>query len=255
MNLVLMCILFAIGANLLAFLLWTCVRRLFSMEVRLETNSVASSYFSTIGTIYAVILGFMLFDVWNDFQDAARNVELEASSLGQIVRLADRFPPAVKTNVRQAVREYAAATIDPGGSAMQNGMDSPEDVASYNRLWDVMSGIKAADGREILFHDHMLSAATEFAKYRRLREFKARASLPSILWIVLWTGGLITIGFSCLFGVESGRMHLVKILCLTTMVSIVMFAIWEIYGPFEGLVVVRPDAFQMLLQQLLAGGV
>ena len=250
MNLVGHCLLFTLGANVLAVCLWLLVRRFCSLERRLVSNNVSSSYFNTIGTVYAVVLGFMLFDVWGDFQNAARTVEMEAGALAEIARISSGYAPPLRASLQKAVHDYAQAVVDYEWQAMQEGGTSPQAAQAYSKLWQIITSVKPISQWEIIMHGHVIDAAMDLMKHRRLRELKARSSLPPILWIVLWVGGIITVGFSCFFGVEQDHMHLFKIVCLTTMVFIVVFSVWEIYGPFQGSVTVTPDAFHLLLRQL-----
>src|SRR5262245_16020940 len=46
------------------------VRSLVPADVLRETNDVAGNYLQTVGTIYAVLLAFVVFVVWQQFNDA-----------------------------------------------------------------------------------------------------------------------------------------------------------------------------------------
>ena len=61
-------------------------------EKRQVHNELIGWQLNIIGTTYAVILGFMLYTVWTDFGAANLNVDLEASALRNVYRLAEGLP-------------------------------------------------------------------------------------------------------------------------------------------------------------------
>src|SRR4051812_21824674 len=57
-----------------------------------ESQEVAAAIYAVIGTIYAVILAFVVVVVWEQFNDADRVVHEEASHLGNLRQMAQAFP-------------------------------------------------------------------------------------------------------------------------------------------------------------------
>ncbi len=76
---------------------------------------------------------------------------------------------------------------------------------------------------------------------------QSRAKLPGILWTVLVIGGIITVGISCLFGVENYRLHVLYAIALTCLVALMLIAIADIDRPFQGAVHVSSDSFKLAL--------
>lgn len=74
--------------------------------------------------------------------------------------------------------------------------------------------------------------------------------MPSILWTVLVIGGILTVAFTFLFGVEPPWFHRVAIAALTVVIVLVLYTIYRIEYPFTGEVRVRPDAFELVLQKI-----
>jgi hypothetical protein len=93
-------------------------------------------------------------------------------------------------------------------------------------------------------------------EHRRMRMLQSRKRLPGILWAVLIVGGIVTVGASCFFGVDSLRLHAINTAALTLLVSFMLIAIADIDRPFQGAVHVSPDGFKLALETLkrLRGG-
>ena len=65
-------VLIVTGSIVGALLFWWFVRRIWPPERRRLHNEITGWQISVLGTTYAVIMGFMLFAVWSDFEVAER---------------------------------------------------------------------------------------------------------------------------------------------------------------------------------------
>lgn len=84
--------LFVIGAMVLSVVIVLVLNRVWPIRSRKLVNDVTGWQLGILGTTYGVILGFMLFTVWNDFRTAEVNTNLEASSLLTLTRIAKGLP-------------------------------------------------------------------------------------------------------------------------------------------------------------------
>ena len=64
------------------------LNRLWPISRRKLVNDVTGWQLGILGTTYGVILGFMLYTVWNDFRVAEINTNREAASLLTVSRVA-----------------------------------------------------------------------------------------------------------------------------------------------------------------------
>src|ERR1700761_333909 len=118
------------------------LNRIWPRELRKIHNELIGWQLNIIGTTYAVILGFMLYTVWTDFVAANLNVDLEASALRNIYRLADGLPSQQRTQLEQQARSYAVAVINQDWPAMANDQ-TPEESHEINQaMWKTLMSVK-----------------------------------------------------------------------------------------------------------------
>jgi len=98
--------------------------------------------------------------------------------------------------------------------------------------------------------DHSLSELTVMTEHRRVRLLQSRKKLPAILWAVLIVGGIVTVGSTCLFGIEDFKLHSVQGFEISFLVSLMLVAIAAIDRPFQGQVRVAPEAFQYAIDTM-----
>jgi uncharacterized protein YeaO (DUF488 family) len=224
----------------LALSLLILVRKLWPRALRQEHNDLVGWQIGVLGTTYAVILGSMLWNVWNNFQAAELNAELEANSLVNVYRLSQGLSSAQAAEVQKLAREYADVMLDEEWPAMSKQNVSSAGFNVTQRLWAVMVQAQARQAPESLSLSQILAELANMTQHRRIRQLQSRSSLPGILWAILIIGGLITIGSSCLFATENFRLHFILVFSLSLMVSLVLVAIADIDRPFQGSVHVEP---------------
>jgi cation transporter-like permease len=71
--------------------------------------------------------------------------------------------------------------------------------------------------------------------------------LPGILWVVLITGGVIVVGFTYLFGLDSTLIHLLMVASLALIIALVLFTVAALNFPFKGDITIGPDAMEHVL--------
>lgn len=220
------------------------LNRFWPSEARRRHNDLVGWQVGVVGTTYAVIIGFMLYAVWNDFEAARANVDAEANALVNISRLAEGLPQDQKANVQAIARRYADLMVTREWDVMNRGGKAPlESQALAQSLWQAVIRKESLDAAEATSLDHTIQELTELTRHRRLRELQSEAGLPGILWAVLMAGAVITIASSCLFGTTSFPLHFLQVLALSVLVALSLMAIGDIARPFQGSVHVEPDAF------------
>src|SRR6185437_3944152 len=96
--------------------------RFWSRRLQGQTRSdVLASYVTVIGTLYAVLLAFVLLSVWEQYDSARAAAEREASAMADLVRLTAGLPEPAAGGVRAALREYGQAVIDDEWARMADG--------------------------------------------------------------------------------------------------------------------------------------
>jgi large-conductance mechanosensitive channel len=73
-------------------------------------NEVAGNYLQTVGTIYAVLLAFVVFVVWRQHNDTRNTVESEANELSDFSRAIQALPGTQL--VRDFVQKYGKVVVD-----------------------------------------------------------------------------------------------------------------------------------------------
>jgi hypothetical protein len=237
-----------VGAAMgLSIVIVAVLNRAWPISNRKLVNDVTGWQLGILGTTYGVILGFMLYTVWNDFRGAEVNANLEASSLLTVSRISAGLPSPERETIHALGMKYAQATISEDWPAMQAQQDARASERFAGDMWKVLAEMKSA-GTGNSSADHLENALKDLSERRNLREQELRNRLPGILWLLLMAGAGATVGSSCLLGNDNKWLHYCQVLALTFVVAVALASIADLARPFEGAVSVTPIAFERALK-------
>jgi hypothetical protein len=226
-----------------SMLFMTALNRFWPREKRQAHNDLIGWQLNIIGTTYAVILGFMLYTVWTDFGAANLNVDLEASALRNVYRLAEGLPEQQRAQLQSEARAYVVAVIDRDWPEMDLD-ETPEESHEINQaMWKTLMSVKLATPSEITAEDHALSELSVLTEHRRSRLLQSKYRLPTIFWGVLLIGAFLTITSASMFGSANTTLHAIQVFSFTLLITLVLLAIADVNRPFRGWVHVSNYAF------------
>jgi Protein of unknown function (DUF4239) len=226
--------------------LWVA-RRTLSTE-RLQKSHDLTVYCGTIaGTVYAVILAFILFAAWNDFSAAKQVVADETVALENLAYIGRGLPTAIRAPFEHDAVQYARLVIDEEWPLMAHGGKS----TNVSRVMDDMGLLvlkaRSTPGVDPLVIDHTMTDLAQLQADRQTRLLQANSSLPPILWMVLVAGAVVTLIFSLLVATGDFSVHAVHTALLAALLALVLVAIQDIKSPFDGVVRVESSDMQRAL--------
>src|SRR6184192_1523628 len=102
----------SIVAAAIALLGLYLVRKKYPAEVLKENHEVAAIIFNAFGLFYGVMVAFVVFVTWSGYDEATKNLQMEASEALHLYHNAEGFPDATKKTIQQALRNYVASVYN-----------------------------------------------------------------------------------------------------------------------------------------------
>jgi hypothetical protein len=230
------------------------VQRLVPTDRRKQHNDVAGFIYAVLGVSYAVLLGLVLIAVWEKWDAAEAITTDEANELAGIFWWAHSLPQPEGRHIQELVRSYARVVVEEEWPMMAQGRSSPEAWATLDELRGTILGLEPPKGAQQMGYDQMrynemLEQLHDLGNARRERLLAAGQGLPPILWIVLILGGVITVGFTYLFGLENTLVHLIMVGALALIISLSLFTVAALDYPFKGDIRIHPAAYEQDLER------
>src|SRR3982751_3721382 len=98
-----------------------------------EASNELGNYLQTVGSIYAVLLAFVVFVVWGQFNDARGYLDREATALVDLHRTASGLPTASRKEIQSGLRAYVDAVLRDEWPAMAS-----RDEAAIDRIAELL---------------------------------------------------------------------------------------------------------------------
>src|SRR5206468_5375312 len=76
------------------------VRKKYSTEVLRENHEVAAIIFNAFGLFYGVMVAFVVFVTWSGYDDATKNLQMEANEVDDLFHTTKAFPDPAGTTIR-----------------------------------------------------------------------------------------------------------------------------------------------------------
>jgi hypothetical protein len=211
-------------------------------------NDVLSTYVAVIGTLYAVLLAFVLLSVWEQFDTARAAAEREASQMADLTRLTDGLPEPSATRVRAALREFSTAVVEEWPTMADRARSDRTDRA-LDKVWRVLIETEPASGRGTSIYDQALERLRSASDSRQDRLSQAHPSVQPVIWILLIGGGVLTLVSTYFFETTAHAYQPVNV-GLTLMIAFILYLVYVFDRPFTGDIATQPTAMQAVVEML-----
>jgi hypothetical protein len=210
------------------------VRKKYSAEVLKENHEVAAIIFNAFGLFYGILLAFVVFVTWSGYDDATKNLQMEASEALDIFHTAATFPDSPKKIIQQGVKDYLVAVNNDEVPKMAGGDLQLYSGGAHNslRILFVQVDSSSVPNREL--YGETLRCLNNLAQYRRMRIFAGNNTVPPVIWLVLLVGGIFAVSYTFFFGMKNIEAQYLLTTTLTVMISSILFLIFVLDHPFTG---------------------
>lgn len=204
----------------------------------------------TFGLVYAVLLGLLTVASFQNTKDLQDDISREASDLSTIYRTTDGYPDPLRSELQAELRDYTRYVIEKDWPAHRKGIVL---MGGEHRLEVIRSTLMAyepATRTRDLLQSELLRYLDAMTVAREQRLAAVTASIPRVLWYVVFIGAFLMIAFLWML-----HMELVPQIVLggitAFFLGIMIFLIYAMDRPLQGAVSVSPDAFRSVYQLVM----
>jgi len=214
-------------------------------------NEIVGFIFAVLGGFYGLLLGFVVFLVWDSANSAQTNAGKEGSLARGLYRDIKYFPGTAE--VKPLMSSYMLF-VHSIVEKEYPGMEKMEPYSTFNRKYfnDVFIEVEKLDAHDTrvaqMFHN-----LNDLAIARSLRELDGSSEIPREIWLPLIIGALIILYMAILVDVESRRLHITVTGLLGGFIGMVIYIIIILDHPFTGKMKIEPTEYNTILQMEKAG--
>lgn len=213
-------------------------------------GDAAGALYATIGMVYAILVAIGSIAVWEPRAAASDSTAREATDLIEMYWSARSLDDPDRAGVQALIVQYTNEVITaewPSLAATRKPHAHAQELLS--RLRSKVEAVEPATDRQAAAHDELLARVADAADARRARIGVADEGMPYPLWPILVFGGVISIGFLYLFGLERTFPNGLMMFTVGGMVALLLVVIYQMEYPFSRGLSVGPQPFRDALQQ------
>jgi len=243
-------VVFAATYLLAASVYWVVTRLAVNDRAR-AFKAVSPGMLPPLGILFALLVGFIAVEVWNNFDKAKVAVAAEASALRAVVLLAGTFPEEQKTRIYALIDRHIEVAVNEGWPAMARHRLtlSTLPTALIEALHDTLT-LKPADDSQRIAQTEMVKAIHAAMDARRQRIVVSQSAVGTVKWAGILLQGLCTLVAIAMVHSDNRLACAIAMTLFATGIALSLLLIAAYSRPFTGEISVRPD----LLKQVITSG-
>ncbi|MER5226065.1 DUF4239 domain-containing protein [Streptomyces flaveus] len=234
-------------------LVQACVRRYFPSLRNGKHNDIAGFLLAVVGVVYAFIISFIAFNLWEQITTEYHATQTEASMVLQLAQDADVFDDTASSRIRQSALTYTRSVVAEWPTAA-TGHTTAEADRALEGLYTTYEELEPGNDTQRAFIEKSQDSLRELSILRTERVLDAlqETGPTSSLWVVILLASALTLGFSVIFGLEDARLHYGMVGAMSVLVATNLFLILELSYPFLGELSASPESMQTVIQAIQA---
>lgn len=248
--------LFIIGMTVILAFASAIFCSLFFDTHQLATNTdLISSVYEVMGTVYAILLTFTLWGVWQNFTEANNSVQNEAYALLDLVHVLETSIDTKKTTLRKAALAYSTLVVEREWPTLKNFTDTLINLREHNNCasLEVIHAVQNMDPqseREGIIFGQTLTLLTRWLDARRTRILIARGNSAKALWPLLFTGAFVLFAFHGLFVAKTLAIWAALLFGTSLVIGVTFYLIFSLDCPFSGSLCIDSEPFALTIDLL-----
>jgi hypothetical protein len=219
------------------------VRRFLSGWRDVESSQTIVGIAAMVMTLFALVLAFVVVNLYSGYVSAADNVSAEASSLRTLVRDAQAFPAAERIAINRAVTDYATEVREREFPMLRRG---EEDIDARRRLTGLFATVQSyspATESQRIFYQSATDQLDAITDERQGRIEAAESSIPGPLLALLIITALVTLATTTLLKTHRTAVDMVIVVSVALIVGAGIFTAVILEYPFSGSIAVSSAPF------------
>ncbi len=202
--------------------------------LHVDVHGVAA-YLGVLGGLYGIIMAFLMFVVWEQFNRVQMGLAREASGLENLCGVAACLsePGSIK-RIRLQAKQYVKSTAGDEPQRLARRETSAIAQEHFGALCQAVGGAEVKTERDRAVFDELLRALSRVIEARDERLGVSATRIPGTLWkLVVFVSFVLFAGFLVL-GVRSPVLSLAVVAAVGGSITFLLSVIKDMDNPFAG---------------------
>ena len=223
------------------------VTRLAVNERAKSFKAVSPGLLPPLGILFALLVGFIAVEVWNNFDKAKVAVAAEASALRDVVLLAGAFPDEQRKRIYAQINRHIDESVNKEWPEMaqQRATLSILPTTLIEQLHDTLA-LKPANDSQRAAQPEMLKALHNALDARRQRIVISESGMGTVKWAGIMLQGLCTLIAIAMVHSDNRLTCAITLTLFATGIALSLLLIAAYGRPFTGEISVGPELLKQV---------
>ncbi|MFV5696280.1 hypothetical protein ACM55G_12695 [Flavobacterium sp. LB3P122] len=218
------------------------------IKIMKSHNEVTGFIFLAIASFYSLLMSFVLFLVWDQFNDTYSNVSKEGNFALGLYRDIKFYPDSAESKqLMTPYLDFVNNVIHEEFPNMENTRPSPKTKESLNDIFYKMERLNPKNQFQIQLVAEMYNHLNQLDLYRGLRISSKDTEISPPLWLPMILGGIIIIICGSWMDIKNARMHIILNCLIGLFIGMLFFSIILLDNPFVGTIRIKPVEYKSIL--------
>lgn len=237
--------------SILAVAISYSIRQSFQTQNFLGDVSGLSAFLTVFGTLFGIMTAFIIFEVWGQWNQLSKLIDMEATGLESMFRLCLYLNDSrVEKEMKKAIFNYASMVMKGKFSRLGSGIRNPKAGMAFREIFKVLRSIQFDDSKDPIVFPMIVEQGGKLQETRTKRINQSLTRLPKILKLFFYISSifvvltLMTMPFAQFF---------YQVLAVGSIAYLIAFAVQlikDLDNPFVGHFRLTPEPFERALKHI-----
>jgi len=208
--------------------------RVIEDDVRARTSTSVIAVVGVVAGIYAILVGFVIVNEWQNFNQAQAQLSSESAALTTAYFDTSTLPEPNRSQIQQALIAYDRSVVcaELPSLAAHHGPT----VSTRRALQNIfkITANASAETQSSAFYSSAVSEIGQVATARRARVNAASSPLPNLLLIVILVTSVALVAVASVLDTQHRRWHLILTTAITVLVALNIALVITLDRPYVG---------------------
>lgn len=220
-----------------------------------DNTDLISAVYQVMGTIYAILLTFTLWGVWQAYTNAETAVQKESYALLDLVHVFDAAERWKEMGLRRAALQYLDAVVKKEWVRLKDMSNNAINLRDQChgptlKIIQAVQAINPEGEREMAVYAQALRIMENWLDARRTRILTAYGNTAKALWPLLLTGAFVLFAFNGLFVTETFGIWATLLAGTSMVIGLTFYLIFTLDCPFAGVPCINSEPFDLAIHML-----
>ena len=231
------------GAVIFVLVGHALVKRFLRTWLAESSGQTVAGITAMVMTMFALLLAFVVVNLYNSYDSAVNNVALEATSSSDLVRDSGNFPLPARGGIERAVAQYVVQVREHEFKTLSEGHPDPRAQQLLDNLFHAVQSYEPKTNAQQAFYQAALDQLHAITDERENRIDAAETAIPDPLLYLIILLAVLTLATSLLINTHHDGLDVAVVVVLAVVVSAGLYTAVVLQYPFSGSIAVSSDPY------------